>query len=47
MAWPEYRLTVEEVREEMAEVKMLDSTNTGIDQNFVLILRDILDQTNQ
>lgn len=47
VAWPEYLLTMEEVKSISSEIKLLDSNKASIDQNFELVLKDILDKINQ
>jgi len=47
VAWPEYLNSVAKVKESMGEVKMLDSTLDNVDDNFKLVLREILDKTDQ
>ena len=47
VAWPEYLKSVAKVKESMGDVKMLDSTMDNVDDNFKLVLREILDKTNQ
>ena len=47
VAWPEYLNSVAKVKESMGEVKMLDSTVDNVDDNFKLVLREILDKTDQ
>ena len=47
VAWPEYLNSVAKVKESMGEVKMLDSTLDNVDDNFKVVLREILDKTDQ
>lgn len=47
IAWPQYIKSVERIKSSIFDVKFLDSTRTSIEDNFGLVIEDIIDKTTQ